>query len=176
VFGCRSSRTLVVFSPSSLFGVFLAGSTDDKLSGQGRSRRPGQIKVVAAKLHGIVVTDANLEYRGSITLDPEHCAIAGIYPLEFVDIWNLNNGNRISTYVILGDRGSDCCILNGAAARTCQRGDKLIICASTQCTSEELYKLKPRVLFFGPGNRVSNVIEYQAIEGIEFDELKVIGS
>ena len=73
------------------------------------------IKVLRAKLHGIRVTSADLDYHGSITLDPEHCEAAGIYPLEFVDIWNKNSGARISTYVVFGDRGSRCCILNGAA-------------------------------------------------------------
>ena len=75
------------------------------------------IRVIRAKLHGIRVTGADLNYHGSITLDADHCRQAGIYPLEFVEIWNKNSGARISTYVILGERGSRCCILNGAAAR-----------------------------------------------------------
>src|SRR5690606_5635380 len=78
-------------------------------------------KVVRGKLHGIRVTGADLNYHGSITLDPDHCEAAGILPMEFVDIWNKASGARISTYVIYGERGSRCCILNGAAARTCQR-------------------------------------------------------
>ncbi|HEY9572870.1 MAG TPA: aspartate 1-decarboxylase, partial [Pusillimonas sp.] len=82
-------------------------------------------KVVRGKLHGIRVTGADLDYHGSITLDPDHCEAAGILPMEFVDIWNKNSGARISTYVIYGERGSRCCILNGAAARTCQRGDEV---------------------------------------------------
>src|SRR5690606_31511162 len=83
-------------------------------------------KVVRGKLHGIRVTGADLDYHGSITLDPDHCEAAGILPMEFVDIWNKNSGARLSTYVIYGERGSRCCILNGAAARTCQRGDEVI--------------------------------------------------
>ncbi|SFH33603.1 aspartate 1-decarboxylase [Ensifer sp. Root558] len=66
--------------------------------------------LVAGKLHGIYVTEANLNYHGSITLDPDHCEEAGILPMEFVEIWNKNSGARISTYVILGERGSRCCI------------------------------------------------------------------
>lgn len=80
-------------------------------------------KIVAGKLHGIHVTEANLDYHGSITLDPDHCEEAGLLPMEFVEIWNKNSGARISTYVIPGERGSRSCILNGAAARTCQPGD-----------------------------------------------------
>ena len=87
-------------------------------------------KIIAAKLHGLKVTGADLNYHGSITLDPDHCEQAGILPLEFVEIWNKSSGARISTYVSLGERGSRCCVLNGAAARTCQTGDEIIIASS----------------------------------------------
>ena len=119
------------------------------------------IKVIRAKLHGIHVTDANLNYHGSITLDPEQCALAGIYPLEFVDIWNKNSGARISTYVILGEFGSKCCILNGAAARTCQTGDEVIIAASHYCSSDDITKISPRILTFNKKNEVQSVLEYK---------------
>lgn len=95
-------------------------------------------KLVAGKLHGIYVTEANLNYHGSITPDPDHCEEAGILPMEFVEIWNKNSGARISTYVILGERGSRCCILNGAAARTCQPGDQIIICNSVYLDESRL--------------------------------------
>ncbi|MDL2316118.1 aspartate 1-decarboxylase [Desulfovibrio sp. OttesenSCG-928-A18] len=118
-------------------------------------------KVVRAKLHGIRVTGAELDYHGSITLDPEICREAGIYPLEFVEIWNKNNGERLSTYVIHGKPGSRCCILNGAAARTCQRGDPLIICASEYLQSpRELCALTPRVLTFDSANTVLERLRY----------------
>ena len=61
------------------------------------------------------MTGADLHYHGSITLDPEQGALAGLYPCEFVEIWNKNSGARINTYVIYGEPGSRCCILNGAA-------------------------------------------------------------
>lgn len=117
-------------------------------------------KIVAGKLHGIYVTEANLDYHGSITLDPEHCEEAGILPMEFVDIWNKNSGARISTYVILGERGSRCCILNGAAARTCQPGDQVIVCNSLYVHERELTVLKPRVLTFDKNNRVVDRLTY----------------
>ncbi|WP_217577479.1 aspartate 1-decarboxylase [Mesorhizobium sp. GbtcB19] len=117
-------------------------------------------KIVAGKLHGIYVTEANLEYHGSITLDPEHCEVAGILPMEFVEIWNKNSGARISTYVILGKRGSRCCILNGAAARTCQPGDQIIICNSVYVHERELTALKPRVLTFDQDNRIVDRLTY----------------
>ena len=119
------------------------------------------MKVIRAKLHGIRVTSADLNYHGSITLDPEHCERAGIYPMEFVEIWNKSSGARLSTYVIYGQEGSRCCILNGAAARTCQTGDELIIAASDYLAGpENLFALKPRILTFLPDNRVDQVLLY----------------
>ncbi|WP_026606191.1 aspartate 1-decarboxylase [Methylocapsa acidiphila] len=117
-------------------------------------------KIVGGKLHGIRVTEANLEYHGSITLDPDHCEAAGILPLEFVEIWNKNSGARLSTYVILGQRGSHCCILNGAAARTCQPGDELIICSSIYVEGEQIADLSPAVLTFDSANNVVERLRY----------------
>ncbi len=112
------------------------------------------IEIVRAKLHGIYITGCDLNYHGSITLDPEICREAGILPLEFVYIWNKNTGERISTYVIFGEPGSRCCILNGAAARTCQKGDCVIICASEYIDKKELCSVRPVVLTFDEGNNV----------------------
>lgn len=117
-------------------------------------------KLVAGKLHGIFVTEANLNYHGSITLDPDHCEEAGILPMEFVEIWNKNSGARISTYVILGERGSRCCILNGAAARTCQSGDQIIICNSLYVDENQVTSLKPKVLTFDENNHVRDRLSY----------------
>ncbi len=117
-------------------------------------------KVVAGKLHGIRVTGADLDYHGSITLDPDHCEAAGILPMEFVDIWNKNSGARISTYVIYGERGSQCCILNGAAARTCQKGDEIIICNSVYVTESEIEQINPVILTFHPDNSVDERLSY----------------
>jgi aspartate 1-decarboxylase len=122
-------------------------------------------KIVAGKLHGIFVTEANLNYHGSITLDPDHCEEAGILPMEFVEIWNKNSGARISTYVILGERGSRCCILNGAAARTCQPGDQIIVCNSVYVGEDELTSLKPKILTFDERNSVRDKLSYSVSLG-----------
>ena len=122
------------------------------------------IQVVRAKLHGLRVTGADLHYHGSITLDPAICRQAGIYPLEYVEIWNTHSGARISTYVIYGEEGSRACYLNGAAARTCHAGDKIIIAASTLCQPQDLYTLKPRVLTFNPDNSVDQVLTYDVFK------------
>jgi len=117
---------------------------------------------VSGKLHGIRVTGADLHYHGSITLDPDHAEAAGILPMEFVDIWNRDSGARISTYVIYGQRGSKCCILNGAAARTCQKGDALIICSSDYLEPEAVTRIEPTVLAFDADNNVIEVLRYHA--------------
>ena len=118
------------------------------------------IKIARSKFHGITITESDLNYHGSITLDPEHCKMAGIMPLEYLDVWNKNSGARIQTYAIYGQPGSRCCVLNGAAARTCQAGDELIICASEYIRSEELTQFRPTVLTFTPGNEVDQILRY----------------
>ncbi|MBX5132407.1 aspartate 1-decarboxylase [Rhizobium lentis] len=117
-------------------------------------------KYVSAKLHGIRVTDAKLDYHGSITIDADFCRAVGLKPLEYVDIWNKMSGARISTYVLYGDAGSKCCILNGAAARTCQQNDEIIIASSIFCEVDDIISLKPRVLVFGPRNEIIDRITY----------------
>lgn len=121
----------------------------------------GMRKVVGGKLHGIRVTEANLDYHGSITLDPEHCEAAGILPLEFVDIWNKNSGARLSTYVILGERGSRCCAVNGAAARTCQPGDELIICSSIYLDGKDIAGISPSVAVLDEDNNIVETLRYR---------------
>lgn len=124
------------------------------------------LRILRAKFHCIRVTASDLDYHGSITLDPEQCAEAGILPLEFVEVWNKNSGQRLSTYVIYGEAGSRCCVLNGAAARTCQRGDELIICASDYVRdAAELAGRRPVVLCFGEGNVVTERLRYEVGQG-----------
>lgn len=118
-------------------------------------------KIVRAKLHGITITGADLNYHGSITLDPDMCEQAGILPMEFVEIWNKDSGARISTYVIYGEPGSKCCILNGAAARTCQKGDQVIICATEYIDTPQIFDIEPVVLTFDGQNNIDEVMRYQ---------------
>lgn len=127
------------------------------------------LKIIRAKFHGITVTGADLDYHGSITLDPEHCDLAGIYPMEFVEIWNKSTGDRFSTYVIFGEPGSRCCVLNGAAARKCQRGDTVIIAASEYASPRELHDIKPKVLTFKPDNQVDEILEYDVFKSKDRD-------
>jgi len=124
-------------------------------------------KIVGGKLHGIRVTDANLDYHGSITLDPDHCERAGILPLEFVEIWNKHSGARLSTYVIFGERGSRCCVVNGAAARTCQRGDELIICSTIYLDLGSISEVSPSVVVLDEGNNIVESLRYSVkVDGV----------
>ena len=120
-----------------------------------------QRSMMIGKLHGLRVTGADLNYEGSIALDPEHTEAAGIRPHEFVEIWNKTTGARISTYVIPGERGSRCCVLNGAAARTCQIGDELIIAARAAVAENELCDFVSRTVVFCAENRVLHQLEHR---------------
>jgi aspartate 1-decarboxylase len=122
---------------------------------------------VRAKLHGLRVTGADLNYHGSITLDADFCREVGLDPLEFVEIWNKMSGARISTYVLYGPAGSRCCILNGAAARTCQVGDEVIIASSTYGSVADVIAQKPKVLIFGDGNTVADRVTYDVFRDAE---------
>ena len=106
------------------------------------------------KIHRATVTEANLEYMGSITIDNDLLQQAGILPGERVQIVDNNNGNRLETYTIAGAAGSGIICLNGAAARKVAVGDKVIIIAYAQMTGEEAEKLVPRVVMVDEHNKV----------------------
>ena len=106
------------------------------------------------KIHRATVTQANLEYIGSITIDSELLELSGILPGERVQIVDNNNGNRLETYVIAGERGSGVICLNGAAARKVQVGDTVIIIAYALMDFEEAKTFKPTVVFPKEGNKV----------------------
>lgn len=100
-----------------------------------------------SKLHCVQVTEANLNYMGSITVDQDLLDAAGILPGEKVQIVDNNNGERFETYTISGERGSGCICLNGAAARKVQVGDTVIIIAYALMDYEEAKTFKPQVVF-----------------------------
>lgn len=111
-----------------------------------------------AKLHGARVTDHNLNYQGSITIDRELMDRVGLLPSEMVQVANKNNGLRFETYVIEGKRGSGEICLNGAAARLVNRGDELLIIAYAQFTPEEAKSHRPKVAILNAENRVVEFI------------------
>ncbi len=105
------------------------------------------IEVVKSKIHKVSVTEANLQYVGSITIDEDLMDAANIIENEKVQVVNVNNGERIETYVIKGDRGSGMLCLNGPAARRVAVGDVVIIIAYASMDFEEAKKFKPSLVF-----------------------------
>ena len=107
------------------------------------------VQLLKAKLHRIRVTEANLDYEGSLTLDPDDMEAVGILPYERILCANVENGNRFETYAIAGRRGSHVCCLNGAAAHKGKVGDRLIVMAFASFTPEEAAGWQPGVRRFG---------------------------
>ena len=112
------------------------------------------IEVLKSKLHCATVTEANLNYMGSITIDEDLMDAANLIAGEKVQIVNNNNGERFETYIIKGKRGSGCVCLNGAAARKVQVGDVVIIIASALMDFEEAKNYSPIVVFPKEGNKL----------------------
>ncbi|MFQ5455334.1 MAG: aspartate 1-decarboxylase [Nitrospirota bacterium] len=110
--------------------------------------------MLKSKIHRVTITDANLEYEGSITIDESILERAGIIPYEHVAISNLNNGERFETYVIPGKRDSGIIALNGPAARKGVTGDKIVIFSYVYCKEEELTGYKPTIINVDERNRV----------------------
>ena len=119
------------------------------------------ITMLKAKIHRATVTQAELDYVGSITVDMDLLEQAGILEYEKVQIVDVNNGSRFETYTIAGERGSGVMCLNGAAARMVQTGDKIILMAFAQVTPEEASELRPTVLFVDEKNKVTKVTNYE---------------
>jgi aspartate 1-decarboxylase len=114
-----------------------------------------------AKLHRATVTEANLNYIGSITIDPDLLDAVGLVPNEKVQIVNNNNGARFETYIIKGKRGSREICLNGAAARLVQVGDKVIIIAYAQLSDEEVKQHKPKIALLNDQNGIDELIFHE---------------
>lgn len=107
-----------------------------------------------SKIHRATITDANLKYMGSLTVDKLLLKSANILPYERVQIVNLNNGSRVETYVMEGKPGTGIICLNGAAARWGEVGDEIIIISYALFSEEELKRFKPKVIFVDKKNRV----------------------
>ncbi len=120
------------------------------------------ITMLYSKLHRATVTDANLNYVGSITIDQNLLDAVDMRVGQKIDIVNVNNGERFSTYIIPGERGKGDICLNGAAARKVHKGDKIIIIAYASMTEEEADKHQPKIVILDEDNSIA-----QAFEGLE---------
>lgn len=112
-----------------------------------------------SKLHRATVTEADLNYVGSITIDADLLDAANMYPNEKVHVVNNNNGARFETYIIAGERGSGVICVNGAAARLVQKGDIVIILSYVYVSEEEAENHEPTVLIMDQHNRVQQMIK-----------------
>lgn len=119
------------------------------------------LTMLKGKIHRATVTQAELNYVGSITVDADLLDAAGILEYEAVQIVNINNGNRFMTYTIAGERGSGVICLNGAAARQAQTGDRIIIMAYANMTQEEASEFKPNVILVDEKNKITKVSHYE---------------
>ncbi|MBR1737787.1 MAG: aspartate 1-decarboxylase [Firmicutes bacterium] len=120
-----------------------------------------EITMLKGKIHRATVTQAELDYVGSITVDEDLLDAAGILEYEKVQIVDINNGNRFETYTICGERGSGIICLNGAAARCVSRGDLIIIMSYCSLTPAEAKTFKPTVVFVDENNKAVKTAHYE---------------
>ncbi len=118
--------------------------------------------ILSAKIHRVRVTEANLAYEGSLTLDAALLEAAGLVPYERVEVYNVDNGHRFATYVIQGRRGSGTCCVNGAAAHLAAPGNRLIVCAYALVEAARLADHRPRIVLVDARNGVREVKEAEA--------------
>ncbi len=124
-----------------------------------------EITLLKSKLHQATVTLTELEYEGSCAIDADLLSAAGINEYEQIQIYNLNNGERFTTYAIQAEAGSGVISVNGAAAHKANKGDRVIICCYARMTQEEVAKFKPSLVYLDGANQIthtSNQIPVQA--------------
>jgi aspartate 1-decarboxylase len=117
--------------------------------------------MLRAKVHRIAVTECNVEYEGSLTLDRDLMDACGMLPYEKIDVYDVDNASRFSTYLIEGARGSGDCCVNGAAAHLVELGHKLIIASYCSLPEERVADHRPQVVLIGEGNRIKQVKDHE---------------
>jgi aspartate 1-decarboxylase len=113
-----------------------------------------QRKMLSGKIHRATITEANLHYQGSVTIDADLMEAAGLIEFEQVEVWNITNGNRFSTYAMTGARGSGTVCINGAAAHKAGKGDMVIIAHFGWMAEEEARRHRPKVVLVDEANRI----------------------
>jgi aspartate 1-decarboxylase len=119
------------------------------------------VTMMKSKIHRAVVTEANLNYIGSITIDEDLMNSADMLKNEKVQIVNINNGNRFETYVIPGARGSGVMCLNGAAARLAHPGDLIIVISYALCDRKEAEDFQPKIIFLNEKNEITEIKDHE---------------
>jgi aspartate 1-decarboxylase len=124
-------------------------------------------QMLKAKLHRARVTDANLNYEGSLTIDRQLMEAVGLLPFEKVKVYNINNGERFDTYAIEGEAGSGTITLNGAAARKGEIGDLIIIVTYALYDQQELLTYQPRIVVLDQHNRIRKSFDAQHLPPVK---------
>ena len=112
-------------------------------------------EMLRAKVHRITVTECDVEYEGSLTLDRDLMDACGMVPFERIDVYDVDNASRFSTYLIEGERGSGACCVNGAAARLVAKGDKVIIAAYCAVDEADVKTHVPKIVLVDDANRMT---------------------
>ena len=115
-------------------------------------------QILLSKLHRATVKECDINYNGSIKIDEELLEASGMQEFERVEVFNITNGNRFSTYIIKGERGSGMIGTNGAAARLAHEGDRIIVINYGMLDAAELATHKPRILILNENNRIDSII------------------
>lgn len=123
-----------------------------------------EITVLKAKLHQACVTHSELEYDGSCAIDGDLLDKAGIHEYEQIDIYNITNGERFTTYAIRGEEGSKIISVNGAAAHKANPGDRVIICAYGRLDESEMSKFKPTLIYLDEENNISRIKDHIPVQ------------
>jgi len=119
------------------------------------------LNMLKAKIHRAVVTEANIDYVGSITIDQDILDAAGLNEYESVHVADIDNGNRLETYIIAGERGKRDICLNGAAAKLVNVNDKVIIMAYCQLDEKEINQHKPKMVFVDNENKITEIKSFE---------------
>ncbi len=117
--------------------------------------------MLRSKIHRIAVTERNVDYEGSVTLDSSLLAAAGALPYERVEVYDVTNGARFATYFIEGEAGSGVCCVNGAAAHLVDDGDLLILCTYGDFADAEAHKHSPQVVLISDGNTIKTIKSFE---------------
>lgn len=118
-------------------------------------------EMLRAKVHRITVTERNVEYEGSLTLDAALMEACDMVPYERVEVYDVDNGNRFATYLIPGERGSGACCVNGAAARRVEKGHKLILAVYASVDEPAVRSHRPKVVLVDSANRITAVKDHE---------------
>ena len=117
--------------------------------------------MLRAKVHRITVTECNVDYEGSLTLDADLMDACGMVPFERIEVYDVDGGNRFATYLIEGQRGSGACCVNGAAARLTELGHRVIIAAYAAIPEAEVRSHRPRIVLVDEKNRILEVKDHE---------------